>query len=104
MGNRCKFRLFWLAVFFAAIVVCPGLALADFTVPPYKGYVNDYANVLSPETEARMEATAQELDRKTGAQMAVLTVLSLEGRTVEEAALKTAREWGMGQKKEKMAC
>lgn len=74
-------------------------AQAAFRVPRFDGYVTDRADVLAPETEQRMTAIAEELNRKTQSQIAVLTVLSLEGTPPEQAALETARQWGVGSKK-----
>ena len=45
------------------------------------GYVIDLANVIQPEAKAKISAMATELQQKTGAQMAVVTVNSLEGET-----------------------
>jgi uncharacterized protein len=82
------------------LVVSSLPALAAFKPPQYEGYVTDLAQVLSPETRARIEAVAQELDRKKAAQMAVLTVNTLDGTPIEQAALETARTWGVGRKEE----
>ena len=73
-------------------------ALAAFTVPKHDGYVTDGANVLSESAEQSLEALATELDEKTTAQMAVLTVPTLDGTPIETAALSVARQWGIGQK------
>src|SRR5687768_12735090 len=43
------------------------------------GYVTDAAGVLSDRTESALEATLADLDRKTRAQLAVVTVPSLDG-------------------------
>ncbi len=61
-------------------------------------YINDYANVLSEEQEQRMLASAASLGNETGAQVVVLTVESLEGKTAPEYAIEVARDWGIGDK------
>ncbi len=63
-------------------------------------YVNDYAGVLTESQEARITASARELASKTKAQVVVLTVKSLEGKSIEEYAIEVARDWGIGDKKE----
>ncbi len=83
-------------VFTALAFVWP--AKADFTVPANAGYVTDDAHVISAEDKARMTNIAQELDEKTHAQIAVLTVNTLNGTPIEDASLKTARTWGVGSK------
>lgn len=72
---------------------------AAFQVPRHEGYVTDQAHVLSPETEQQLTQVAKELDEKTSAQIAVLTVNTLNGTPVEQAALETARAWGVGAQK-----
>ncbi len=59
-------------------------------------YVNDYADVLSQETEDIILKRSTELYEKTGAQIVVLTVKSLDGKDISEFGLETARAWGIG--------
>ncbi|HZS49731.1 MAG TPA: TPM domain-containing protein [Bryobacterales bacterium] len=75
-----------------------GAARAD--VPPLqpKGYTNDYAGVLSAGAVAQADALAAEVERKTGAQMAVVIVKSLDGEAIEDYANTLARRWGIGKK------
>jgi uncharacterized protein len=62
------------------------------------GYVNDYAGVLSVSAKQRLEALAAELDRKTGSQLAIVTVNSLQGEPIEDFSIKLATRWGIGRK------
>lgn len=61
-------------------------------------YVNDFANVLSDDTEDYIYSNSKVLNEKTSAQLVVATVESLEGKTVEEYSLNLFREWGIGNK------
>jgi len=63
------------------------------------GYVSDLAGAISPETKSRLEALCTELDQKTGAQMAIVTVQSLEGESVENYAVDLFKQLGVGSKK-----
>ena len=63
------------------------------------GYVIDLANVIQPEAKAKISAMATELQQKTGAQMAVVTVNSLEGETREQYAADLYKHLGVGPKK-----
>ena len=60
--------------------------------------VEDQANLLSPAAEQRIGAELAQLERRTSDQVAVRTVASLGGRTIEEFALSTARSAGLGHK------
>jgi len=62
------------------------------------GYVTDLAGVISPETKTRLEALCTELQQKTEAQLAVVTVNSLEGESVEDYAVALYKQLGVGPK------
>lgn len=64
--------------------------------PEQSFYVYDGAQVLSEETEAYIIKTGQELQSKTGAQIVVVTIPSLEGQVLEEYATELFRQWGIG--------
>ena len=59
-------------------------ALAIVPEPETDIYVADYAGVLSHETRQEILKVNRVLYAKTGAQIAVVTVNSLEGMTIEE--------------------
>src|SRR6266849_6313067 len=63
-----------------------------------QGYVDDFAGVLDAPTQAQLTALCGELDQKTGAQLAVVTIHSLAGLTVEDFAFRLATKWGVGHK------
>jgi uncharacterized protein len=62
------------------------------------GYVTDLASVIAPETKVRLEALGREVEEKTGAQIAVVTVHSLEGESVENFAVDLYKQLGVGSK------
>ncbi len=64
------------------------------------GYVSDLAGVIAPEARTRLEALCAEVEQKTGAQMAIVTVQSLEGEGVENYAVDLFKQLGVGSKKE----
>ncbi len=67
-------------------------------VPQLAGRVNDYANVLSIEERADLEKILRAYEAETTHQIAVLTVQSLHGESIEDFSLKVANAWGLGQK------
>ncbi len=69
----------------------PGGAL-----PAPVGYVNDFANVLTPEVSARIDDLAKRVNAATKGEMVVVTLPNLGGRPVEEVALRLGREWKVG--------
>ncbi len=72
--------------------------LADVSFPSPHGYVNDFANVLDADSRTRLNDVITGLEKKTTAEIAVVTVNSLEGMTVEEYANRLFQKWGIGKK------
>jgi len=64
------------------------------------GYVTDLAGVIGPEARMRLEALCAEVEQKTGAQMAIVTVQSLGGESVENYAVDLYKQLGVGSKKD----
>jgi uncharacterized protein len=64
------------------------------------GYVTDLAGVIRPEAKNRLEALCTEVEQKTGAQMAIVTVKSLDGESVENYTVDLFKQLGVGSKKE----
>ena len=79
-----------------------GPAAAAKAVPDYSRefYVNDFANVLSEETESEIQTHAISLANETTAQVCVLTIDSLEGEDISEYSVKVFRDWGIGNEQE----
>lgn len=73
-------------------------ALAQVPESKPAGFVSDYAGVLSPAAKQQLEALATELDRKTGSQLAIVTVNSLQGEPIEDFSVALATRWGIGRK------
>lgn len=63
-------------------------------------YVTDLARIIAPDAKARLEALCLELEQKTGAQMAIVTVRSLDGQDVDQYGNDLFKQLGVGNKKE----
>jgi len=74
------------------------LIKSELKIPDAVGYVNDFAGVISPENINNLNFYLKELDNKTGAEIAVVTLASLQGNSVEDVALDIGRVWGVGKK------
>jgi uncharacterized protein len=64
------------------------------------GYVTDLAGVIRPDARTRLEALCVEVEQKTRAQIAIVTVQSLEGESVENYAVDLYKQLGVGSKKD----
>jgi uncharacterized protein len=76
----------------------PADAAHALDVPPLKGYVNDYANMISRQTKSKLEKELKAFERTDSTQLVILTVPSLEGETIEEFSIRVAEAWKIGQK------
>jgi uncharacterized protein len=61
-------------------------------------YVNDFAHVLDQPTIAQLDNICQQLDQKAHAQIAVVTVNSLDGSDIDSYAVALYKQWGIGSK------
>jgi uncharacterized protein len=95
-ASRNGFAL-WLGLW----LLVTGLLWAPFAsaleVPALKGRVNDYAGLLSSEAAQRIEARLEAYEKKTGHQIALLTVPSLEGDPIEDFGIRVAGAWKLGR-------
>lgn len=76
--------------------ISPAERVQDLPAPT--NYVNDFAGVLSPQTLASLNALCAQVDRQAHAQIAVVTVKSLDGEPIENFATALEDKWKVGKK------
>ncbi len=90
----------WLAI--VLLLVAPATVLTAETVgnlPTPTGYVNDFAGVLTPATKASLEDLCTQVDRQAHAQIAVVTIKSLDNdQSIDEFATALEDKWKVGPK------
>jgi uncharacterized protein len=74
-------------------------AFAAFNFPPLSGRVVDQANVITPATRSAIEAKSKELEDKSGIQLVIATVKSLQDSDIETYANQLFRFWKLGEAK-----
>ncbi len=90
-------RLVWLIS--VLVLARPGLwAETVKGLPAPTGYVNDFAGVIDPATKQQIEALCTKVDQQAHAQIAVVTIKSLEGTAVEDFANQLEEKWKVGAK------
>jgi uncharacterized protein len=67
-------------------------------VPPLTGRIVDLAHLLPSDVAVSLSADLAEHERKTGNQIAVLTLPSLEGEPLEEFSHRVSTTWKLGRK------
>ena len=91
------FRLLTAVVFVVSASVLPAERVEDLPKPT--DYVSDFAHVLSPGAIARIDQIARQLDRPpANAQIAVVTVHSMEGDETNDYATRVFDRFQMGKK------
>lgn len=82
----------------AAFLLLATALAYDFGALQPQGYVSDFAQVVDPGSRAAIERYCAAVEKATGAQMAFVTLPSLQGEPVEDVANTLFRKWGIGQK------
>jgi len=98
-ANRiCSIRA--AVLYLILIAVAPFASHAQSPQLPDKplGYVSDFANVLSPDAKAKLTALCTEVDQKAKAQIAVVTVPTIDGQSAFDYSYALATKWGVGPK------
>ena len=85
---RAALALLWL------LAAAPAAALE---VPPAAPVV-DLAGMLAPDTVRELHQRLIEYEARTGHQLAVLIIPSLEGEPVEDYSLRVAETWALGSR------
>jgi uncharacterized protein len=63
-----------------------------------QGYVSDFGGVIDSESKQRLEAYCSAVEQSTGAQIALVTIPSLENEPIDDVANTIFRAWGVGKK------
>lgn len=82
----------------AGMLVLASQLQAETAVPPLTGRVVDRAGMLPGGDAARVEQAILGLEQASGGQMAVLTVPSLSGDSLEDYSIRVADKWKIGHK------
>ena len=86
-----------LAGFMAVLrLAMPAMALPNY--PELAGRITDNAHILNAQDRAAIEAELAALEKQSTDQIAIVTVPSLDGYTIEDYGIGLARKWQIGQK------
>jgi uncharacterized protein len=89
-------KRFFTGLALAALMLSSPLFAAN--VPALKGRVNDYAKIIRDSDEREIEEYLAGVEQACGAQIAVLTMPSLDGEDIASFAIKVADKWKLGDK------
>ena len=91
------FAIWTFLVVLLAVFASPARAEKVEQLSP-QGYVNDFAGVIDAGSNQKITQLCQEIDTKADAQIAVVTIHTLEGDTAEDFANRLFAKWGVGPK------
>ena len=97
-SNGARVRAGAISLLAFSLLFLAALPARALEVPAYHGYVNDYANMISGTSRARIENALKGFQASDSTQIAILTVPSLEGDSLEDFSIRVAQKWGIGQK------
>jgi len=81
-----------------ALVALISPVIAEPTYPELTGRITDQAGLLTAADKADIESQLASLEQTSTDQLAVVTVKSLDGYSIEDYGIGLARKWGIGQK------
>jgi uncharacterized protein len=76
----------------------PPLFSSALDVPKLQGYVNDYAQMISPAAREKIERELKSFEQSDSTQLVILTVPTLEGETIDGFGIRVGEVWKIGQK------
>jgi uncharacterized protein len=75
--------------------------LSAQSIPNYRGFVNDFAEVIDTDSAGKIEAVARKVQETTGAEIAVVTIDTVEPYAdVDQYSIELAEQWQVGQEGE----
>lgn len=80
------------------VLVATTLVTFAISYPALIGRIVDQANIISADTRGSIEPKLVDLEAKSGIQLVVATVSSLEGQEIEPYANGLFRSWKLGEK------
>jgi uncharacterized protein len=91
MKKSVHFLCLWLALASAA------LAINIKDLKP-QGYLSDFSGVVDAGSRVALERYCGQVEKDTGAEIALVTLPSLQGEPIEDFANDLYRQWGVGKK------
>jgi len=82
----------------AAALLLASAALAGEIPPVPRGFLVDLAGVVPAADAVRIEARLAAIERRTGHQVAVALLRSLDGEPLEDFTIRTVEQWKVGRK------
>jgi uncharacterized protein len=80
------------------VLFCPFLHALDENSFKASGWISDFAGIIDSATTDKLNGLIAEIEKKTGAEIAVVTIKSLDGDSLEDFTNRLFNKWGVGKK------
>ena len=98
-GYGLRLRTVGLVLFCGLVAAGPAAAERVEDLPKATDYVSDFAHVLSPQAVSRIDQLCTQLDHsQASAQIAVVTIKTLDGDDAADWASRLEEKWHIGKK------
>lgn len=87
-----------ISVFLVIFINTTVFAAANIPQPTDRFFINDYADIIDDATEDYIFEKGKTYNSNGGPQVVVLTMQSIDGASLEDFSISTARKWGIGAK------
>jgi uncharacterized protein len=94
---KCFITL-WSSLSGFSVLLISAYFLSALEVPPVRNRVNDLARILHEDQLHKLENKLAQFERDTSHQVALLTISSLQGESIEDFSIRVAESWRIGQK------
>lgn len=84
-----------------AVLVFLGLSFSSFAqvkFPQAQGWVNDFAGALNSSQRAKLTSLLEEVEKKTGAEVAVVVLDTTKPLDIQTYAVELFEKWGIGKR------
>ena len=98
MARNRLFTAIVCGILLAAMLCLPAVAKPSVPQATTRFFVNDFADVLTPQDEQTIYEAGVRLQTATKAQVVLVTVEDLGGAGLEDYGITLARQWGIGDK------
>jgi uncharacterized protein len=88
----------WLVILFVILGALTTTTVFAQIFPQPSGHINDFANLLTPPVEKVLENELVKLERDTTAEVAVVTIISLENEPLDMYSNELFNYWSIGKK------
>lgn len=85
------------ALFIGLFCFSSSHSAGEVTLPQYRGYINDFANLITAEDQQKLNALAVGLEQKTTAEIAIVTLKTTKPYDIQDYSVRLWDKWKIGK-------